>query len=70
MMGRGVGAQAEGRMATVLLDNAEIHTPQGGKVVREALQRHGDRLRLVPTPASDPPRPIPRGFSSGHSAER
>jgi hypothetical protein len=47
-------SQTRGRMAIVLLDNAKIHTPQGAKVVREALERHGDRLRLVPTPAYDP----------------
>jgi hypothetical protein len=41
-------------MAIVLLDSAKIHTPQGAKVVREAVERHGDRLRLVPTPAHDP----------------
>jgi hypothetical protein len=30
-------SQTRGRMAIVLLDNARIHTPQGAKVVREAL---------------------------------
>jgi hypothetical protein len=44
-----------GRGAIVLADNARIHTPQGAKVIREAVDRHGDRLRLVPTPAYDPP---------------
>jgi hypothetical protein len=47
-------SQGRGRIAIVLLDNAKIHTPQGAKVVREALARHGDGLRLVPTPAYDP----------------
>jgi transposase len=47
-------SQARGRLAIVLLDNAKIHTPHGAKVVREALERHGDKLRLVPTPAYDP----------------
>jgi transposase len=47
-------SQGRGRTAIVLLDNARIHTPQGAKVVREALERHGDKLRLVPTPAYDP----------------
>jgi hypothetical protein len=46
--------QARGRAAIVLLDNAKIHTPQGAKVVREAVERHGDNLRLVPTPPYDP----------------
>jgi hypothetical protein len=43
-----------GRLAIVLLDNAKIHTPQGAKVVRDAVERHRDTLRLVPTPAYDP----------------
>jgi hypothetical protein len=47
-------SQTRGRMAIVLLDNAKIHTPEGAKVVREAVARHGDKLRLVPTPAYDP----------------
>jgi hypothetical protein len=47
-------SQARGRMAIVLPDNAKIHTPQGAKGVREALERHGEKLRLVPTPAYDP----------------
>jgi transposase len=47
-------SHARGRIAMVLLDNAKSHTPLGAKVVREALARHGDRLRLIPTPAYDP----------------
>jgi hypothetical protein len=47
-------AQSRGRVAIVLLDNARIHTPQGAKVVREAVGKHEDKLRLVPTPAYDP----------------
>jgi hypothetical protein len=47
-------SQTRGRMAMVLLDNAKIHTPQGAKVVREAVARHGDKLCLVPNPAYDP----------------
>jgi transposase len=47
-------SQARGRITIVLLDNAKIHTPQGANVVREAMERHGDTLRLVPTPAYDP----------------
>jgi hypothetical protein len=47
-------SQARGRAAIVLLDNARIHTAQGAKVVREAVERHGEKLRLVPTPAYDP----------------
>jgi hypothetical protein len=47
-------SQARGRIALVLLDNAKIHRPEGAKVVRAALERHGHKLRLVPTPAYDP----------------
>jgi transposase len=47
-------SQGRGWAAIVLLDNARIHTPQGAKVVREALGRHGEKLRLVPTPDYDP----------------
>jgi len=47
-------SEARGRVALVLCDNAKIHTPRGAKAVRQALERHGERLRLVPTPAYDP----------------
>lgn len=47
-------SQARGRRTLVLTDNARIHTPAGAKVVREALQRHGDWLRLIYTPRYDP----------------
>ncbi len=47
-------SQARGRVAIVLLDNARTHTPKGSRLVREALARHGDALRLVYTPAYDP----------------
>lgn len=47
-------SQARGRMAIVLLDNAKIHASQGSRVVREAVKRHGNKLRLVPTPEYDP----------------
>jgi transposase len=36
------------------LDNARTHTPQGSRLVRETVARHGDALRLVYTPAYDP----------------
>jgi hypothetical protein len=45
---------ARGRVAIVLADNARTHTPKGSRLVREALARHGDALRLVYTPAYDP----------------
>lgn len=47
-------SQQRGRIAIVLGDNANIHTPWGSKLVRETVKRHGDRLRLVYTPAYDP----------------
>lgn len=47
-------SQARGRIALVLVDNARTHTPHGAKRVREALERHGEHLRLVCTPAYDP----------------
>jgi transposase len=70
-------SQARGRIALVLLDNAKIHTPQGAKVVREALERHGEQLRLIPTPAYDPQAnpterlwpPFRRGVTHNHHRE-
>lgn len=47
-------SQQSGRTAMVLLDNAKIHTPQGSKLVEEALAKHGDKLRLVFIPTYDP----------------
>ena len=47
-------SQRRGRRAMVLLDNLGIHTYQGSKLLREVLERHGDRLRLVYTPPYDP----------------
>lgn len=47
-------SQARGRIAVALVDNARIHTPQGAKLVRDAQERHGAKLRLVYTPAYDP----------------
>jgi hypothetical protein len=47
-------SQARGRRVMVLVDNAKIHTPTGAKVVREAVERNGEKLRLVYTPAYDP----------------
>ena len=47
-------SNARGRIAIVLLDNARTHTPQGSRLVRATLARHGDALRLVYTPAYDP----------------
>jgi len=45
---------ARRRVALVVCDNDRIHTARGAKVVREALEHHRDRLRVVPTPAYDP----------------
>jgi transposase len=47
-------SQARGRAAMVILDGAKIHRPEGSKLVRQTLAKHGDRLRLVYTPAYDP----------------
>ena len=47
-------SQAQGRAAMVILDGAKIHTPAGSKLVREALAKHGAKLRLIYTPAYDP----------------
>jgi transposase len=47
-------SQERGRLALVLLDNLKIHTPAGAKLVREALATHGEKLRLIYTPAYDP----------------
>lgn len=43
-----------GRTALVLADNLGIHTPARSKKLQETLALHGDRLRLVYTPAYDP----------------
>lgn len=62
-------SRGRGRTAIVLLDNARIHTPQGAKVVREAVERHGAGSAWSrPRPTTR--RPIPRNFSSGPSAGR
>jgi DDE superfamily endonuclease len=56
-------SQQRGRVAVVLLDNLKIHTPAGAKKVRTALETHGEKLRLVHTPAYDPEaNPIERLF--------
>lgn len=47
-------SQSRGRIAMVLVDNAKIHTREGAKLVGETLDKHGDKLRLVYTPAYDP----------------
>ena len=47
-------SQERGRVAIVLADNANTHTARGAKLVRQALERHGEALRLVYTPAYDP----------------
>jgi len=45
---------ARGRSAIVLADNARTHRPDGSRLVRATLARHGAALRLVYTPAYDP----------------
>lgn len=58
-----------GRVAVVLLDNLKIHTAAGAKKVRAALETHGEKLRLVHTPAYDPQaNPIERLFPPFRSA--
>lgn len=47
-------SQERGRIALVLADNLGIHTPTRSKKLRAILARHGERLRLVYTPAYDP----------------
>ncbi len=47
-------SQSRGRKAMVLLDNLGIHTPRGSKLLRQTLEKHGDKLRLVYTPTYDP----------------
>lgn len=47
-------SRGRGRVALVLTDNARVHTAAGSVLVRQALARHGDALRLVYTPAYDP----------------
>jgi transposase len=47
-------SQQRGRTAIVVLDNARVHTPRGARLIRDAVARHGDKLRLVYTPAYDP----------------
>ncbi len=47
-------SQRRGHQAIVLTDNLGIHTPQGSRLLREALQRHQGKLRLVYTPPYDP----------------
>jgi hypothetical protein len=47
-------SQGRGQKAMVLTDNLGIHTPEGSKLLRQTLEKHGDKLRLVYTPAYDP----------------
>jgi hypothetical protein len=47
-------SQRRGHQAIVLTDNLGIHTPKGSKLLREALERHQGKLRLVYTPPYDP----------------
>ena len=43
-----------GRKVILLWDNLRIHTRKGSKKLRACLERHGENLRLVSTPAYDP----------------
>lgn len=43
-----------GRVVLLLWDNLGIHTRRGSKRLRECLDGHGDRVRLVYTPPYDP----------------
>lgn len=47
-------SQARGRKAIVLLDNLGIHTREGSRLLRQTLERHEGKLRLVYTPPYDP----------------
>jgi hypothetical protein len=47
-------SQKRGRVALVLWDNLGIHTRRGSKRLRECLDDHADRVRLVDTPTYDP----------------
>ena len=47
-------AQARGRVAIVLADNAGTHTAAGSKLVRQMVEELAGRLHLVSTPAYDP----------------
>lgn len=47
-------SQSRGRRAMVILDNLGIHTPEGSKQLRQTLERHQGKLRLVYTPPYDP----------------
>jgi transposase len=47
-------SQAQNRSAIVLLDNLGIHTREGSKLLRQTLERHEGKLRLVYTPPYDP----------------
>lgn len=71
-------SQERRRIAIVLADNLGIHTPRGSKKLRAALDRHGDDLRLVYTPAYDPDanpierlwRPFRRTVTHNHQRDR
>lgn len=47
-------SSSRNRRALVILDNLKIHTEAGSKLLRETLEKHGDKLRLVYTPPYDP----------------
>src|SRR5262249_34691254 len=46
-------SRAQGRMASVLVENRRTHTPAGSKRVRQMLAELHDHLRLIYTPAYD-----------------
>ncbi len=67
-------AQARGRVAIVLADNAGTHTAAGSKLVRQLVTELAEQLHLVYTPAYDPDanriewlwRPLRRAVTHNH----
>src|SRR6266536_1114564 len=47
-------SRARGKIAMVILDNLNIHTPKGSRLLRGLLEELGEQLVLVYTPTYDP----------------
>src|SRR6266536_1393589 len=47
-------SRSRGRIAMVILDNLNIHTPKGSRLLRGLLEELGEQLVLVYTPTYDP----------------
>src|SRR6266540_2903793 len=47
-------SRSRGRIAMVILDNLNIHTPKGSRLLRGLLEELGEQLVLVDTPTYDP----------------